>query len=90
MFYAKIDHTTTKRNPSFGFVNSKTAIAFETKNARDEYVDERSVYDFSCKAISAKEALKYRHELPDGTKGLYIGDYISDVWHTFGRQSIYA
>ena len=64
-FYAQIDFTVRKTNIGHGFVNSKEAVAFESKAERDSYIASRS-FDLSCKAITRAEAVKMSWDL-DGT-----------------------
>ena len=58
MHYLLIDSTATKNNPSFGFCNTKMAIAFDTKELREKFYNDRKDWDLSSKRITRKEAMK--------------------------------
>lgn len=71
-FYAMYDWTVTKSNPGAGFANSKKAVAFTSKAARDAFVADR-YYDNSAKAITRREAVKMAEVLSErGDKGIMI------------------
>jgi hypothetical protein len=57
-FYAMYDFMAHPDDPD-GFANSKRAYAFSRKKVRDSFVANRR-WDFSCKAITAREAWKFR------------------------------
>lgn len=58
MHYLLIDSTAIKNNPSFGFCNTKMAIAFDTKELREKFYNDRKDWDLSSKRITRKEAMK--------------------------------
>ena len=58
MHYLLIDSTAIKNNPSFGFCNTKMAIAFDTKQQREKFYITRKDWDLSAKYITRKEAMK--------------------------------
>lgn len=57
-YYVKFDTTVSKQNIGFGFCNTKSAVAFRTKEEALEFVEARD-YDLSCELITRKEAIKY-------------------------------
>ena len=72
-FYAIYDFTAKKSNAGFGFANAKKAIAFTTKKARDEFVDSRKYWDFSCDAITRKQAMTMLESIHETlSKGLPV------------------
>jgi hypothetical protein len=77
MFYAKFDRTVRENNPGRGFCNTKTALAFRTRQERDTFVAERSGYDFSACAITRAEAMRMLEQVYDHPydKGLYLNQH---------------
>ena len=78
MFYAKFDRTVRENNPGHGFCNTKTALAFRTRQERDAFVAERGGYDFSACAITRAEAMGMLEQVYDHPydKGLFVDKYL--------------
>jgi hypothetical protein len=63
-YYAIIDSFQEgKSGFGYGFANTKTAVAFRTKQARDEYLD--ATMDLSARACTRQEALRYVEPIRD-------------------------
>ena len=62
--YLMIDTTAKKSNPSFGFCNTKIAIAFESKELRESFLDARANWDLSAKNITRNQAMKMLKTIP--------------------------
>jgi GTP-binding protein EngB required for normal cell division len=75
-YYAEYDYFVKKSNPGYGFCNTKKVVAFESKRERDQFVDERSEFDYTVKAVTRKYALKNKSVLFDG-QGWYVGKKIA-------------
>ena len=84
MYYAKYDFTTNPQNAGNGFANSKKCYAFYTKKDRNNFISYREDFDFSCKAITRREALSFAFNL-NGImgKGVEIFNSDSEYSHTF-------
>jgi hypothetical protein len=63
-YYAIIDSFQEgKSGFGYGFVNTKMAVAFESRQARDEYLD--ATMDLSARACTRQEALRYVEPIRD-------------------------
>jgi hypothetical protein len=75
MVYALYDWTARKGNSSYGFSNTKRAIAFSSIAKRDFFLSSRKEYDFSARKITRQEALKMLEPMPNGEgKGLPLDE----------------
>jgi len=88
-YYASYDWSVVESNPSVGFANTKRAIAFNYKGKRDEFVEKRSQFDFSCKPITRKEAMQMLETVPmTMDKGLPL-NIIDSIMFLVLRESRY-
>ena len=87
-YYARIDWYVSAQNPGHGFCNSKKIISFPSFDDRKKYLLERSRYDFSCMAITYREAIKERYSDYDPScLGCHTASL--DEFKVFGRQPKY-
>ena len=68
-YYAQYDsyldgHWRTQDMPSFGFSNTKEAVAFSTKEKMETFIKGHS-FDLTCHRISRKDAFKMANEYSD-------------------------
>ena len=87
-YYALFDSTVSRYNHGYGFSNSKRAICFSTYKKMMDFVKSR-YFDFSCKRISRKQAMKMLEPYYNtNSKGLLIDDIESFHMQVF-RKSIF-
>lgn len=55
MYYAIYDQMVKRSNPGYGFCNTKLIAAFGTRRERDDFVEKRKYFDFSCRAIKRRD-----------------------------------
>ena len=60
-YYVQIDKTVSETKVGWGFSNTKTVVAFESKARAIKFVESRS-FDFSCKLVTKKVARKFTQE----------------------------
>lgn len=81
-YYAQYDEfveSHKSNTPSYGFSNTKKAIAFTSREKRDAFVASMDM-DLSCKAITRKEAFTMLESFPYGEKAIRLDAIDGDYW----------
>lgn len=88
-YYAIYDHFVDPYHPSWGFSNTKSAMAFKTKRQRDAWVGARKLFDFSADVVPRAEAAEYAEDLgPRLTPDKYV--VIGESHYTLRAIEIYS
>jgi hypothetical protein len=86
-YYCIYDWTVTAANPGVGFANTNAAVAFDSKQKRDQFVEKQREFDYSCEKITRAQAMTMLVNKPMTlNKGLPLNDidgvdfYIMRYW----------